>query len=150
MLKFNYGRKPAIMVRLWAALMDVGPPPASTHARSNCQPILCCSLSLSLSLSLSVFPSLFSFIVRFAKGKKKGGKNIARWNSSGVVVHSWYVSSEHDTFELGGGWCRLTLYEVRGLFQSVRSWFELARINAQIVIANSRKKLMVREKIRDV
>lgn len=33
MLKFNYGRKPAIMVRLWAALMDVGPPPASTHAR---------------------------------------------------------------------------------------------------------------------
>lgn len=35
MLKFNYGRKPAIMVRLWATLMDVGPSPLPPPPRQS-------------------------------------------------------------------------------------------------------------------
>lgn len=52
------------MVRLWAALMDVGPPPAPTHARSTTRPIFpplhpplppSFSATVRLSLLLSAF-----------------------------------------------------------------------------------------------
>lgn len=53
------------MVRLWAALMDVGPPPAPTHARSITRPIfppLHPPLPPSSSATVRLSTYLFSYL----------------------------------------------------------------------------------------
>lgn len=69
------------MVRLWAALMDVGPPPAPTHARSTTRPIFP-PLHPPLSPSSSVTVYLFSYLRLHVDPclSFRGGK-IVEWNS---------------------------------------------------------------------
>lgn len=70
------------MVRLWAALMDVGPPPAPTHARSTTRPIfpplhppLSPSSSVTVRLSISSPICVYTLILvfLFAGGKLSSG-----------------------------------------------------------------------------
>lgn len=73
------------MVRLWAALMDVGPPPAPTHARSTTRPIfppLHPPLPPSSSATVRLSTYLFSYLRLHVDPclSFRGGK-IVEWNS---------------------------------------------------------------------
>lgn len=117
------------MVRLWAALMDVGPPPAPTHARSTTRPIFpplhpplspSSSVTVRLSLLLSAFTrwSLSFSSTRFAEEKLSSGilfglpriLNPLERNEDRAMVSGW--SWEVDSNRSG---CRCQFDERRKL-----------------------------------
>lgn len=96
------------MVRLWAALMDVGPPPAPTHARSTTRPIfppLHPPLSPSSSVTVRLSTYLFSYLrlhvdpcLSFRGGKIRGVEFFSDCRESWTRYTRWNVTKT-------GRWC---------------------------------------------